>query len=87
MQKGIYKQIRHPQTVGEMPLFIAGAFIMNALFLVFWWIIYDIIYVLIIIPFEEKELLKRFGDPYLEYKKNTGAFFPKIFKKDKEIAG
>ena len=81
LNKGIYKYIRHPQTIGEMPLFIAGSFLINSLFLVIWWSVYIVLYIIIIIPFEEKELIKRFGNAYIEYKKITGAFLPKIRKK------
>jgi len=36
----------------------------------------------IVIYFEEKDLIKRFGDGYLFYKKNVGALIPKFWRKD-----
>jgi protein-S-isoprenylcysteine O-methyltransferase Ste14 len=84
MYQGIYKHIRHPQTVGEFPLFVALAFVINSLFLVVWTTLFILIIVPIIMHYEERDLEKRFGEPYLEYKRNTGAFFPKLRKgKDK----
>ena len=83
MYGGIYKHIRHPQTLGEMPLFITIAFMVNSWFLVILTSVYVIIYVPIMIYYEEKDLIKRFGEKYLIYRKEVGALFPKI-KSNKE---
>lgn len=77
---GIYNYIRHPQAVGEMPWFIIISLFLNALFLVMWATIMIIIVSPIIIYYEEKDLIKRFGDDYREYQKRTGAVFPKLRK-------
>lgn len=74
---GIYQHIRHPQTLGEMPLFIAIALFTNSLFLVVWATLFVILGTAILIHYEEKDLVKRFGDAYLEYRRRTGAFVPK----------
>ncbi|MHA1341797.1 MAG: methyltransferase family protein [Promethearchaeota archaeon] len=81
LYEGIYKYIRHPQTLGEFPLFIALSFMINSLFLVLWSAIFIIIVIPIIMHYEEMDLEKRFGEAYLEYKQNTGAFIPKFWKK------
>ncbi|MFW9984305.1 MAG: methyltransferase family protein [Candidatus Odinarchaeota archaeon] len=78
---GIYNYIRHPQTVGEMPWFVIIALFINSLFLTIWAIIMIIIVTPIIIHYEEKDLIKRFGDKYREYQKRTGAILPRIRKK------
>ncbi len=83
MYGGIYKYIRHPQTLGEWPTFIGLAFFINSWFLVFVSAMWIIIYTPIMIYFEEKDLIRRFGDSYLDYQKQTGALFPK-FRKKKE---
>jgi protein-S-isoprenylcysteine O-methyltransferase Ste14 len=44
-------------------------------------VIYIIVYVPIMIHYEEKDLIRRFGEKYREYQKSTGALFPKIRKK------
>ena len=74
---GIYKYIRHPQTTGEMPMFPAFGLVVNSWFMVLIMTIFIIIYVPIIQYLEEKDLVKRFGDSYIEYQKTTGAFLPK----------
>jgi protein-S-isoprenylcysteine O-methyltransferase Ste14 len=77
MYGGIYKYIRHPQTTGEMPMFPALGLALNSWFLFILLTVFIIIYVPIIQYFEEKDLVKRFGDSYKQYQKRTGAFLPK----------
>ena len=80
MYKGVYKYIRHPQSVGEFPLFVTLSFALNSWFLVIISSILIVIYFPIMIYYEENDLIERFGDKYREYQKNTGAIFPKIRK-------
>lgn len=80
MYGGIYKYIRHPQSLGEFPLFPALSFAFNSWFLVLISSVFIIIYIPIMIHFEEKDLVKRFGEKYREYKTKTGALFPKLRK-------
>jgi len=77
MYGGIYKYIRHPQTLGEMPMFFAIAFATNSWFLVLLMTAYVLIYTPIMLYFEEKDLVKRFGESYTQYQKETGMLFPK----------
>ena len=81
MYGGIYKHIRHPQTLGEWPTFIGLAFFINSWFLVIIAVIWIVVYTPIMIYYEEKDLVLRFGDSYREYQKRTGALFPKFWKK------
>ncbi len=78
---GIYKYIRHPGVVGEMPWYIALGFFVNSVFLVLWAAIFTMIYVPFYIYFEEKDLMKRFGEEYLQYRNQTGALIPKFWKR------
>jgi protein-S-isoprenylcysteine O-methyltransferase Ste14 len=75
---GIYRYIRHPQMVGELPWFIIIALFLNSFFLVLYSVFVLMISFPIIIYFEEKDLVKRFGAKYVEYRKRTGCVFPKI---------
>jgi protein-S-isoprenylcysteine O-methyltransferase Ste14 len=78
---GIYHHMRHPQTLGEMLLYVAIAFFINSLFLVLWTTVVVILITATLIYYEEKDLVKRFGDAYLEYQQQTGAFIPKFWRK------
>ncbi|MBD3194487.1 MAG: DUF1295 domain-containing protein [Candidatus Lokiarchaeota archaeon] len=85
MYGGIYKYIRHPQSLGEFPTFVAVGFFVNSWTMVITLTIFIVVYVPIMIYYEEKDLIRRFGKAYEEYQENTGALFPKlsvIFKRD-----
>lgn len=84
MYSGIYNYIRHPQTLGEFPMFIAMSFMFNSWFLVILSSLFIIIYTPIMIHYEEIDLVKRFGENYTEYQKRTGALFPKMVKASKK---
>jgi protein-S-isoprenylcysteine O-methyltransferase Ste14 len=81
MYGGIYNYIRHPQSLGEFPLFITIALMVNSWFLVILMGIYIFLYFPIMIYYEEKDLISRFGEKYREYQKKTGALFPKFRRK------
>ena len=83
LHMGIYNYIRHPGIIGEMPMYVAIAFCTNSLFLVVWSIVFIVIYTPIYIYFEEKDLVKRFGEEYINYRENTGALIPKRKKKER----
>jgi protein-S-isoprenylcysteine O-methyltransferase Ste14 len=85
MYSGIYRYIRHPQTLGEFPFFIAISFAVNSWFLVMISFLYIIIYIPIMINYEEKDLLLRFGYNYQIYQKSTGALFPKFRTKKRDV--
>lgn len=80
LHRGIYQHIRHPGIVGEMPMYITIGFFINSLFILLWMTGFVLLYTPLYIYFEEKDLEKRFGDHYREYKKTTGMLFPKLKK-------
>jgi protein-S-isoprenylcysteine O-methyltransferase Ste14 len=74
---GIYNKIRHPQALGESFLWLSIALILNSPFL----FLYSFVWFPLFYGFskaEEKDLIIRYGESYIEYKKRTGMFFPKI---------
>ncbi|MEN8907162.1 MAG: methyltransferase [Clostridiales bacterium] len=76
MYAGIYEKIRHPQAVGEYFLWIIISLLLNSPFVL-------IISLIMLVPWvymcyaEEKDLVIRYGEPYIEYKNKVGMFFPK----------
>ncbi|MFW9972846.1 MAG: methyltransferase family protein [Candidatus Odinarchaeota archaeon] len=73
---GIYQKIRHPQAVGEVWIWWSVALLLNSPFL----FLYSIIWFPIFHFFctqEEKDLVVRYGEAYIEYKNQTGMYFPK----------
>lgn len=81
MYGGIYKYIRHPQSLGEFPIYIVIGIFLNSWFLIIISTIAIIIYVPLMIHYEEIDLIRRFGDKYKEYQKTTGALLPKLRKR------
>ena len=76
---GIYEKIRHPQALGEVFIWWGVALLLNSPFL----FLYSIVWFPLFYWFckaEEKDLLIRYGEAYLEYKKKTGMFIPKSKK-------
>ena len=76
---GIYEKIRHPQALGEVFIWWGVALLLNLPFL----FLYSIVWFPLFYWFckaEEKDLLIRYGEAFLEYKKKTGMFIPKSKK-------
>ena len=71
----VYAYIRHPLYVGWMIAFWATP-TMSLAHLVF--AVLMTAYMLIAIPFEERNLIEHFGDDYRAYRDRTGKLFPKF---------
>jgi len=76
LYSGIYDTLRHPQAVGEAFIWSAISFFLNSPFLIlysFLW--FPIFYVFCLA--EERDLVIRYGQPYLEYRNRVGFLIPK----------
>ena len=76
LYSGLYEKIRHPQALGEVFLWHVIAFFLNSPFLVIFSFIFFPLF-LIMCWAEEHDLIMRYGDPYVDYIKRTGSFWPK----------
>jgi protein-S-isoprenylcysteine O-methyltransferase Ste14 len=77
---GIYETVRHPQAIGESVLWFPFAFFLNSPFLVLYSFIWIPVFYIMCIA-EERDLVIRYGDPYLEYRARVGFLIPKRRKK------
>ena len=77
---GIYETIRHPQAIGEYFLWLPIALWINSPFLALYSIVWIPVYYLMCIG-EEKDLVIRYGQPYIEYRDRVGFLVPKRKKK------
>lgn len=80
---GPYRYSRNPMVFGALCLYTGIAIGLNSvrcLIIALIFLLFMIIYIKI---FEEKRLLKDFGDEYLAYKKNVSMIFPVKFRKKK----
>ena len=74
---GIYNKIRHPQAIGELGIWWLVPFLLNSPFLGVISLIWIPIFYLFCV-YEEKDLKLRYGETYIQYKKKTGMFIPKL---------
>ncbi|MHA2037795.1 MAG: methyltransferase family protein [Promethearchaeota archaeon] len=83
LYSGIYSKIRHPQALGEAFIWLAVALILNSPFLFFYSFVWFPLFYLYCIA-EERDLVVRYEDSYIEYKKQTGMFIPRKMQKKKD---
>ena len=76
VNEGIYKIMRHPQYIGLIILAFSTIFIFQTMISVFLGSI-SVLFLILSIYAEEKELLKRFGNDYADYKNKTPLFLIK----------
>jgi protein-S-isoprenylcysteine O-methyltransferase Ste14 len=75
-QKYMYRYSRHPMMLGiligmwALPVMSVSHLVMSALLT---------IYIVIGVAFEERDLVKQFGDTYREYRKQIATLIPKVF--------
>ena len=79
--KGVYAYLRHPIYAAWISFIVPGFVIFRGSILgitipIFMYIIFRVL-----IPAEEKYLLDKFGDEYVEYRSKVGAVFPKLWGK------
>lgn len=80
MYGGIYTRIRHPQAVGELPLWWVFAFLVHSPFLAIFSFLYVPVWYYMCVA-EERDLLIRYGAAYEEYRAKTGFWLPKSNQK------
>ena len=76
VRTGIYGFVRHPLYIGNGLFAIGLAILFNSLYAFLFSILYTFLY-FPIIYFEEKDLLKKYGEEYKKYKEEVGLLFPK----------
>ena len=77
---GLLAKVRHPLYSGSI-LIIFGYFLFSPKLSTFISVIMMVMYFLIGIQFEEKKLIKTFGEKYLAYKKKTPMLIPRLWKR------
>lgn len=75
---GLLRYMRHPLYTGTI-LFVLGLFIEKAAISYFVMAICATVYILIGIVFEERKLIRQFGELYLDYRRRVPMLVPKFF--------
>ena len=81
---GPYRYVRNPMILGAVDLLLFEATLFASMPLLFWAIVFFVGNIIYFKIFEEKELTKRFGTDYEDYKNNVPMLFPKITPYNKE---
>jgi len=77
---GLYRYSRNPMLIGLFIVLLGLGLLLGSLSLIFIFTpIFILINVLYLKTIEEKEMAKKFGKQYLEYKKRVPMFFPKLW--------
>ena len=81
---GPYQYVRNPMLLGVFLLLLFESIYLTSMPLFYWLVVFVIINIIYFKNFEEKELIKRFGKNYEDYKSKVPMFFPKLTPYNKE---
>ena len=81
---GPYQYVRNPMLLGVFLLLLFESIYLTSMPLFYWLVVFVIINIIYFKNFEEKELIKRFGKNYEDYKSKVPMFFPKLIPYNKE---
>ena len=76
--KSLYRYVRNPMILGVLIILLAETLYFRSLNIFLWTFLFFLINHFYFILKEEPDLMKRFGDEYLEYKMNVPRWIPKI---------
>jgi protein-S-isoprenylcysteine O-methyltransferase Ste14 len=76
IKSGPYKYVRHPAYSARFLSIIGITLMLNAFCTLFIALAVDLLFVSIRIRLEERELMGKFGEQYLAYKRQTWAIIP-----------
>lgn len=76
--EGPFKIVRNPMITGILSILTAESLILNSINLFYWMIIFFIVNCIYFKLFEEKQLEKKFGQEYWEYKQKVPMWIPKF---------
>jgi protein-S-isoprenylcysteine O-methyltransferase Ste14 len=77
---GIYLYTRNPMISGGLLALLGEVLLTGSVFILGWWAVFFTVKTLYFIFHEEPELEKRFGQKYIEYKKNVPRWIPRVKK-------
>ena len=75
---GLYRYVRNPMILGVLIVLTGESLILLSLNILIWAIVFFIINTLDFMFSEEPGLEKRFGEEYLEYRKNVRRWIPRL---------
>ena len=76
--RGPYRHVRNPMITGVLCILLGEAAVTASSDLLFWFAIFSAFQVTVIPFWEEPHLVKRYGDEYVEYRRNVPRWIPRI---------
>ena len=76
--EGPYCYVRNPMIIGVLLILFAEFFLLNAVQILWWIIIFFVINTIYFRVFEEKQLENNFGDDYRRYRQNVPMWIPRF---------
>ncbi len=83
---GPYRYVRNPMISGMIAILIGESLVFGSWLIFIWALIFFAANMIYFPWFEEKGLIKRFGQDYLEYKKNVPRWIPRLRPWEKELS-
>jgi protein-S-isoprenylcysteine O-methyltransferase Ste14 len=74
---GIYRNVRNPMMIGVWCVLAGESILFRSMELLIWFLVFYTACMVMIPLWEEKDLEKRFGESYSEYKKNVPRWIPR----------
>jgi len=81
---GPYRYVRNPMLLGVFFILLFESIFFTSLPIFFWFIVFFFGNIIYFKAFEEKELIKRFGINYEDYKNNVSMLFPRLTPYNRE---
>lgn len=76
--RGIYRHVRNPMISGVLAILLGEAILLGSLALFVWFVVFFLMNAIYIPLSEEPGLVQRFGNDYVEYKKNVPRWIPRM---------
>jgi len=76
--RSLYRYTRNPMILGVFFILLSESFFSNSMAIFIWALLFICINHIYFLFKEEPDLAKRFGNEYLEYKKNVPRWFPRF---------
>ncbi len=76
--EGPYCYVRNPMIIGVLLILLAEFFLLHAVQILWWVIIFFVINTIYFRVFEEKQLENNFGDDYRRYRQNVPMWIPRF---------
>ncbi len=76
--EGPYRYVRNPMITSVLSILFAESIILHSYPILYWMFIFFVMNIIYFPLFEERQLIERFGDEYIEYKRNVPRWIPRL---------